>query len=110
MSLFAHHFDNIGVAQFARSVDEERTRQMEKWGDQRLPDGTHEIFRANADRARQVCDIAAAAGYVTWQQILIEEVCEAFTETDPTKLREELVQCAAVIAAWVYDIDRRDKK
>lgn len=32
---------------------------------------------------------------------------EALAETDPRYLRTELVQVAAVIAAWLYDIDRR---
>ena len=42
--------------------------------------------------------------------ILLEEVYEALTEAaagDLDKLEEELIQSAAVIAAWIYDIRRR---
>jgi len=38
---------------------------------------------------------------------MAEEVAEAFAETDAALLRTELIQVAAVIAAWVSDIDRR---
>jgi hypothetical protein len=39
--------------------------------------------------------------------VLNEEVAEAFAESDPAKLRAELLQVAAVCAAWIYDIDTR---
>jgi hypothetical protein len=32
---------------------------------------------------------------------------EAFAESDPTKLRAELIQVAAICAAWIHDIDQR---
>lgn len=44
-----------------------------------------------------------------WRTILAEEVYEAFAETDPARLRHELVQVAAVAAAWVEDIDSRSQ-
>jgi malonyl CoA-acyl carrier protein transacylase len=44
---------------------------------------------------------------VTWEHILTEEHYEAMAEEDPTRLREELIQVAAVAVAWVEAIDRR---
>jgi hypothetical protein len=60
-------------------VQDERRRQDAKWGEQNHPDGT----------------------------IALEEVFEALVETDPAKLRDELLQVAAVAVAWVEAIDRR---
>jgi hypothetical protein len=42
-----------------------------------------------------------------WALILLEEVYEALAEADPARLRTELIQAGAVIAAWVSDLDRR---
>ncbi|MEY9934267.1 hypothetical protein ABH926_008932 [Catenulispora sp. GP43] len=41
--------------------------------------------------------------------MLLEEVYEALAEVDPAALRAELVQVAAVAAAWVEDIDSRGR-
>jgi hypothetical protein len=75
-------FTTPGVKDFAEAVDAERQRQIAKFGDQHHPDGT-------------------------WMHVLIEEVFEALAEEDPAKLRAELVQVAAVCAAWITDIDGR---
>jgi hypothetical protein len=42
-----------------------------------------------------------------WFYILDEEICEAFSETDPKKQREEMVQVAAVAVAIIDYLDRR---
>ena len=90
-------------------IGEERERQFAKWGPQHHPDGTGlENARYLADKARERCDEAAREGRVTWNHILTEEFCETRAETDPVKLRKELVQVAAVATAWVEDIDSRD--
>ena len=90
-------------------IGEERERQFTKWGPQHHPDGTgHPSAAFQRDQARARCDAAAAEGRVTWNHILTEEFCEARAETDPVKLRKELVQVAAVATAWVEDIDSRD--
>jgi hypothetical protein len=89
--------------------NDERDRQLEKWGEQHHPDGTggpEAEFQANWDRA--VCEQKAELGTLTWSDILKEEASEAFAEGDPAKLRAELVQVAAVAAAWIEDIDSRD--
>lgn len=73
-----------------------------------LPDGTGGTeLTAQAGSARLVCEISAAMGVVTWRHILDEEVAEAFAETDPVRLRAELIQVAAVALRWVAAIDER---
>lgn len=98
----------LGVA---LDVLEERQRQDAKWGEQNHNDGTASAhwreFGVTAGMARRACDNASKRGECTWLDILLEEVAEAFEETDTTKLRAELIQVAAVAQAWVEAIDRR---
>lgn len=90
------------------SIAFERTRQNNKWGEQNHPDGTgDDLFQESSEDAKSATDIAATRGTLTWQLILEEEVLEAFAESDPIALREELVQVAAVAVAWIEAIDRR---
>lgn len=100
----------------------ERAAQDARWGEQNHPDGTgtnwvDQIKPAYgwsgpeaehaAKLARFDCQRAARRGEETWLRILREEVAEAFAETDPAKLRAELIQVAAVACAWVEAIDRQ---
>ena len=94
----------------------ERSWQIAKWGTlhdyspseaPRL-DGTGWAGSATMARmARAECDNAAAAGVLTWRAILAEEFHEALAESDPAKLRAELVQVAAVAVNWIQAIDYR---
>ena len=84
----------------------ERERQDERWGEQNHPDGTGPGFAIDAKRARHNCNLAASLGLVSYRDILNEEVFEAFAESDPDKLRHELVQVAAVAVAWIEKLDR----
>lgn len=107
-------------------VAAERARQDAKWGEQNHPDyDPHDIdsvvrneygFRAerwkeiNDRRAKQGCEVKhvfPAASCTAWDGVLLEEVYEALAEHDPAKLREELVQTAAVAVAWIEALDRR---
>jgi hypothetical protein len=99
----------------------ERDRQDAKWGEQNHPDGTGPQTRplsgvvyGDADqavrlaaRAQFATDDRAAIGKVTWTNILLEEVFEAIAEADPTRLRTELIQVAAVAQQWAEALDRR---
>lgn len=88
-------------------VDLERSRQDEKWGEQNHPNGTGLYQQeAAAERARRVCDRNFRSGCGTWADILREEFHEALAEEDPARLREELLQVAAVAVAWIQKIDR----
>lgn len=43
----------------------------------------------------------ARNGRPTWMHLVREEVAEAFQEDDPVRLREELIQVAALCVSWV---------
>jgi hypothetical protein len=89
-------------------IQAERERQDAKWGEQNHPDGTGGLeARRIAAEARANCQAAAERGTVTWLLISDEEHCEALAESDPVKLRAELIQDAAVKVAWIAAIDRR---
>jgi hypothetical protein len=117
-----------------QDVINERLRQLDKHGDQsHLPDGTgpktllealpaipswkyRSNLRANdlAKWAKARCKAASqnedGNGTITYEQILTEEWAEAIAEEDPTKLREELIQVAAVCIAWAEKLDQGEKE
>ncbi|MFZ3558139.1 hypothetical protein [Streptomyces sp. BH055] len=125
-------FTTPGVKAFAEEVDAERQRQLQKFGEQHHPDieardipiVTHHYYASRADIWKQVNAERATPAiggrcvtcpgnadgphtHIAWDGILLEEVYEALAESDPAKLRAELIQTAAVCAAWVADIDSR---
>lgn len=89
------------------AVHAEREDQDDKWGEQHYPDGTDGLYSADRDLYRTYCDAQHRAGNGTWRDIALEEFYEALSETDPVALRKELVQAAAVLVAWIEDIDSR---
>ncbi|WKV74240.1 hypothetical protein AW27_023650 [Streptomyces sp. PCS3-D2] len=100
-------FTTPGLAKFAEELDAERRRQLQKWGDQRHRDGTSTGNATWAQEALAQCQHAADEDALTWGHILYEEFTEVMAETDAARLRAELIQVAAVCAAWVSDLDRR---
>lgn len=94
----------------------ERCRQDAKWGPigakyapqdaLAIPFGTGgEYSREMADLDRALCDTAFQRGEGTWAHVLNEELSEVLAETDPVKLREELIQLGAVCMKCVEIID-----
>lgn len=96
------------LAEVIAEVISERLRQHATHGQQNLPDGTGGTWR-EVDRkaAREACDFATRENRLTWLHVLEEEVAEALAETDPARLRAELVQVAAVAVQWIEALDRR---
>lgn len=93
------------------AVHREREVQHEKWGQQDHPDGTGGYAaEIRARIMRRDCDQAFANGRGTFRHILDEEVAEALAETDPEKLKAELIQVAAVAVAWVEKLIRQEGK
>lgn len=83
----------------------ERERQIQKWGEQRHPDGTgSDVSGKLADDWKQVCDIKNALGKDDWATIASEEFFEALAETDKAKILEEVTQYTAVGLAWMEDL------
>ena len=98
--------------EFIRSVlnevRAERHAQHARWGEQNHPDGTGGVGSEDVARLRKTaCDEAFDNGQGTWRHILAEEVAEAFAESQPGKLRAELIQVAAIAVQWIEAIDRR---
>lgn len=90
-------------------VAAERAAQDAVFGVQDLPDGTGitgDVERANS--ARHVCDVMFSRGEGTFRDVFYEEVMEALAESDPAKIRAELIQAVAVGVKWIEAIDRRD--
>jgi hypothetical protein len=84
----------------------ERAAQDLKWGEQNHP------FFGDEQWHLLVVDLEAAARQElerspTYAAILLEEVCEAMREPNADRLREELIQVAAVAVAAVEALDRR---
>ena len=52
-------------------------------------------------------EATSMTGPVSWMQIAREEIAEAFQETDPERLAEELIQCAAVFVSWAAKVRGR---
>lgn len=89
-------------------IRDERRRQMAKWGEQNHPDGTGSSIAALiADQWKRVCDTKHEYNEDNWATIAAEEFFEMMAETDEDKLLEEVVQNAAVFAAWAEDLLRR---
>lgn len=102
----------LSTALVLADVNDERLRQIVKWGDDSTkdhPDGTGPTIPSlNAREAAQhATDYAAEHGTLTWRHILEEEVYEALAESDPDALEAELVQVAAVAVKWVEALRRR---
>ncbi|WP_279581754.1 hypothetical protein [Fodinicola feengrottensis] len=69
-------------------VGDERDAQDQRWGAQNLPDGTGGGFWVNAaNDAKLECEAARGRSEMTFRHVLDEEVCEAFAESDPIRLR-----------------------
>lgn len=89
-------------------IQDELDRQDARWGEQNHPDGTGLAEDGRiAEKAKALNDYFVETDTLTWRDILWEEVAEAFAERDEDRLREELIQVAAVAGNWVKAIDRR---
>lgn len=106
-------FEKISAEIFA-----ERERQNSKWGEQNHPSvdpdiaeaGKHALCGAlgipTEDGAKFLCVTADDNKCLTWAHIAVEELSEAVCATNDEERRKELVQLAAVVAAWIENIDR----
>ncbi len=117
------------ITKVIQDIINERFRQLNKHGDQsHLPDGTGPDIeldnlpvvgwgKVSAERlaawAKARCKAASqnegGNGTITYEQILTEEWAEAIAESDPARLREELVQLATVAVAWIEKIDKAER-
>lgn len=114
---------NVSATQkVLRDIETERRRQVDKWGIQHrreLDPLIEPVVRERTVRqAKAQCDYSEDAGKAnpariypytggaTWEEVLDEEIAEAYNEGyDKAARRKELVQCAAVLVAWIEDLD-----
>ncbi len=108
------------LGRFLVELARERERQEAKFPEQHLPSSApataeatlgYPPVRALTSDVRAYVEVAAAAGMLSWRDVLHEEFCEAIDEADAgdvnvDALRSELVQVAAVCARWIEDLDR----
>lgn len=100
---------HAGLARVLADITTERESQHALWGVQNhMPDGTGPQWTSLADAARHECERAGETGRLSWRHVLVEEVTEALAEDEPTRLRRELVQVAAVAVQWIQAIDHRN--
>ena len=94
-----HIFDQIAA---------ERKRQDEKWGEQNHT-MLGDFFDAEAilEKCKLYKAVNDSGEDPCWFPILLEEVYEAFAETDPVRQREEMVQVAAVAVQIIEALDRQ---
>jgi hypothetical protein len=101
-----------------REVQVERLRQHWLWGTQELVDGTGwfacltdcgdtSMFIESVLHVIRERRIENGGAHSDWLSVLLEEVFEAAETSDPVRLREELIQVAAVATQWVEALDRR---
>lgn len=117
-----HRLLTEASARILNEITDERRRQEEKWGQQNHADGTGpgELFLGREthdgtfidirDTAIRITDERTEEEELTYADIFLEEVFEALSENDQDRLREELVQCAAVAVKWIEKIDRDKAK
>ena len=89
-------------------INNERERQIEKYGEQNHPMHKTTVFTAEAikELSREIKSVNDRED-ASWLTILIEEIYEAFAETEPEKQRGEMVQVAAVAVQIIEYLDRR---
>ena len=96
-------------------IFQERKKQDDKWGEQ-----NHPIVEENFDSfidygiideksAKQYCEDAIKRKNLTWANIIVEEITEALHARTKEEMREELVQCAAVLVAMIESLDRNGR-
>lgn len=100
------------------AVRDERARQFAQYGtNEDLKDGTGEpwLEPLSFQDAAHIENVLRfdyevyekTRGTITWMHLVREEVAEAFAEMDPERLREEVLQIAALCVSWVEKMDAR---
>lgn len=99
-----------------KQIYKERIKQDSKWGIQNHPiinedefDLFHNYGIIDEKTAKTYCEDGVKDGDLCWANILVEEVSEALSAPNKENMREELIQCAAVVVAMIESLDRNGK-
>lgn len=91
-------------------IQEHREFQDIRWGVHDHPSGTgSRFYKDMADRAKERTRRNFKEGSGCWIDLLTEEYFEACAESDYKPLREELIQVAATVVAWIESLDRQNE-
>jgi len=110
-------YDPTQTQSILTEIAEERARQDARWGVQNhSPRGGRELnerfgrlhYEEQALMWKHANELDDRHGTMGWDGILLEEVFEALAEKDPRKIRLEVVQVAAVAAAFINSLDRNE--
>jgi hypothetical protein len=102
--------EDINIKRFLifKAIDKERNWQDEKWGEQNHPMLSIPLTREGMLHGQRVYkQLNDSKENCCWYKILMEEVYESFSETDPAKQREEMIQVAAVAVQIIEYLDRK---
>ena len=110
------------MEQILKEIKIERSKQDAKWGEQNHPIldpflTSRESIRMcqeyeipSEDMARQMVEIHAKRGDLTFMHILMEEISEsASCGSNIKELRKELIQSASVLVAMIESLDRNGR-
>lgn len=96
-----------------KEVAEERQLQDIRFDEQNHPivsptygQSSRDFYHNEALLWKLTNDQRFKSGDLAWDGILLEEVYEALAESDPKKIRAELIQVAAVAVAAIECLDR----
>ena len=101
-----------------QEISRERNKQDEKWKEQNHPivdnsyvsDGMSLRYGLPSEkRVKELYDSLSKRGELTWGDIVVEELVEALCAPNKELMREELIQCAAVVVAMIESLDRNGK-
>lgn len=113
------HMEGCQTVNVLADVRAERARQFARYGtNENLLDGTGPQVEWLGDVGGSASDIEgylrknyeaheAEYGSPTFRHLVAEEVAEAFQENNPSRLRAELLQVAALAVSWIEKIDAR---
>lgn len=117
--------ERVKAFRVLEEVFQERIKQHAKFGEQNCPSLDQSVlkgYRATTEKmakaysipeeeeAQKMVKDGVKFNCLTYADILIEEVCEVVgCMHDEEKMREELIQVAAVAVQWIEAIDRRKK-
>lgn len=102
-------------------VFEERVAQVDEYGFNRdldygtgpetrwLPDSGDSAEALERRFRQDYIDFEEETGKPTWVHLIREEVAEAFMESDPARLKHELLQVAALCVSFVETIEEHEE-
>ena len=96
----------------------EKQRQISLWGVQNhnIVDNNYYLNNIRIryglpteEQAKYSCNQHTENKTLTWGDIIVEELAEALNAKTPEEMKEELIQCGAVIVSMIESLERNGK-